>query len=171
MSWAGLPVSAVICPYRAVFTNRHFFLLFQYTCFLEANYLPISCSTANEGYLERETGAAQKPKFTKHCHEWIFAPPLQKAGWCNFRWQHSIWDPGGEEPGLARVLYTHTPRAMPPLPALLHRCNDRAPKNWSRCPTLTGIVSQIKWLAFAFIFWNLFLWYFLKGKMCVTHIA
>lgn len=93
MSSAGLP-EMHSSTRTEQFSQPHFFLLlFQYTCFLEADYHPISCSTAKEGYLESVTGAAQKLVFTKHCCEWVFCMPSRKAGWCNFWWQPSIGDP------------------------------------------------------------------------------
>lgn len=138
------------------FSQPHVFsLLFQYTCFLEAKYIPVSCSTAKEGYLERGTGAAQKLMFTKHCRKRVFALHHEKLDGATSDDSPPSETPHVREPGLARPLDAHAPEALPLCQHKLHGHKTRVPKNRTRSPMSTGTVIPRGCLGFAFVFWGL----------------
>lgn len=101
MNSAGLPVSAVIYPYRAVFTDTFFPAVPIHLFF--GSQLSFHLLQYKEGYLERGTGAAQKPVFTKHCLSWVFAlhhkkldgatsddsTPFETRAWGSQHWHSS----------------------------------------------------------------------------------
>lgn len=66
-----------------------------------------------EGYLERGTGAAQKPMFTKHCRKQVFALHHEKLDGATPDDSPPSEIPCVREPGLAQPLDAHTPEALP----------------------------------------------------------